>query len=398
MNTPIQIKTFRSTSLREALQTIRNEFGPDAAVLETKSIRGGLLGLGRNRIEVIATNRLQDPDPTIAQPNVSELPFTDSDGDDRESITDERPNSHADEESFERAPSKQPIAQDSIGRSSIPSIDGGSSNATRRLSKKNESILTEVYNELLTAHIDRTIAMQWIAAARDSFAPVVPLDRWMVRATIAHWIGGFASIATPMDVHLPRQQRIAMIGPTGVGKTTTLLKIAAAIGLEHNLPIGIMTVDSHRVGSNQLLEKHAQLMNWPIVPIESADQLRHGFERLAPCSLVFIDTPGCSPGDRDGLARLDEMLRVAAPSLRQLVLSSTSSGPSFDRAYQWFESLEPNQLVLTKLDESDGMGQLFPSILKTKTPLSFFSTGPNIPRDLNQATAVRFSQWVLGEM
>ena len=377
MNSPIRIRTFRSRTLQDAFQQIRNEFGPDASILETKSARFGILG--RSRIEVTASTKSADQPPNdIAQ--------CDSD-------TKVQPGNNQNSESV--APYVSSAETSHQGTKNVSELSCGNSAGDSLEFEKPDRVIQQVHRELIDAGIDPIIANQWIDAIRFLDSPSEKVDVWTLRSEIQGWIRDLVHAAPPVAVEDTRQQVIALVGPAGAGKTTTLAKIAANLSKERGVSVGVLSTDALRLGSNHLLQKYAELLGWKFEFAESIDQLPSCLKGLEGCRFVLIDTTGCSPVDCASIELESQLLKLAKPTETHLVIPSTCTVRSFLRYEQAFQKLSPSRMILTHLDESCGLGSLFSCIQSSSLPISYLTNGQRIPTDLIQATGIRLAQQIM---
>lgn len=384
MNHPIRIKTFRSKTLQDAFQQIRTEFGPDASILETKAARYGIFG--RSRIEVTASSTTSEP--------LSELSFSETidpiaQGDEFRVPIEASDACTALDDASKEVDAKK---GDDLGERNSAIVEGVVASSEI---KRTDCVFRQVHQELIEAGIDPGIARQWIEAARHPSIHTVTQDVWTLRSELLGWIRDLVHAAPPIPLDASRQQVLAFVGPSGAGKTTTLAKIAANLSIERGLSVGVLSVDALRLGSNYLLQNYAEVLGWRIEVAESLEQVAACMERLAGCRVVLIDTSGCSPNDTESMERLRQQLEIANPTETHLVVSSTTNTRSFLLCEQAFEQLKPNRMILTRLDESGGLGSLFPCLQSSHLPISYLTNGQKIPSDLIQATEARLAQQVM---
>ena len=384
MNHPIRIKTFRSKTLQDAFQQIRTEFGPDASILETKAARYGIFG--RSRIEVTASSTTSEP---LSEPSYSDTIEPVAQGDEirvpiEASIT--RP---ALDDARKEIDAEKGV---DVGERNTAPIEGAVASSEI---KPTDGVFRQVHQELIEAGIDPGIARQWIEAARHTSIHTITQDVWTLRSELLGWIRDLVHAAPPIPLDGSRQQVLAFVGPSGAGKTTTLAKIAANLSIEQGLSVGVLSVDTMRLGSNFLLQNYAEVLGWRIEVAESIEQMTSCMKKLAGCRVVLIDTSGCSPHDTESMERLGQLLEIANPTETHLVVSSTSNTRSFLRCEHAFEQLKPNRMILTRLDESGGLGSLFPCLQSSHLPISYLTNGQKIPSDLIQATEARLAQQVM---
>jgi flagellar biosynthesis protein FlhF len=187
-----------------------------------------------------------------------------------------------------------------------------------------------------------------------------------------------------------RPRRIAFVGPTGAGKTTTLAKLAARAQLEHGRRVGLVTIDTYRIGAVPQLRAYAEILGVPLEVASTPEELSHALARLADCDVVFIDTIGRSPlaGGVDGLV---PFMAIAGADEIHLVLAATTRPQDSLRAARSFARLVPNRLVVTKIDETEDHETVGTIARATGLPLAWLGTGQEVPDDIEQATAERIA-------
>ena len=192
-------------------------------------------------------------------------------------------------------------------------------------------------------------------------------------------------------------RRVAMlVGPTGVGKTTTIAKLAGRFGLEGDLRVGLITVDTYRVAAVDQLRTYAEIIDLPLQVVSSPDEFPAALERFAEFDLVLIDTAGRSPHDDRQLEELKKLVAAATPDDICLVLSLASGAKALRSTADRFAAVRPTSLILTKLDEAAGCGGLLSVSRDIAIPISYFTLGQEVPRDIEPANACRAARLVLG--
>ena len=190
------------------------------------------------------------------------------------------------------------------------------------------------------------------------------------------------------EVPLRPQQRkiIMMVGPTGVGKTTTISKLAAryAYKLGQNYKVGIVTLDSFRVGAIEQLQAYTNIMRLPLEIVKKPEGLSEALLRLKDCNYIFIDTAGSSQYDVDKIELINEYQKRVEelPIEKILVLPANVKHSDLLEIYKSYARLSIDYLTFTKLDETRSFGNLISFAHKTKKSITYFSIGQNVPDDL----------------
>ncbi len=182
-----------------------------------------------------------------------------------------------------------------------------------------------------------------------------------------------------------------LVGPTGVGKTTTLAKLAARYSrlLNKNYKVGIITLDTYRIGAVDQLMFYAKKMKLSIDTVVDTEEFVNALDSLKYCDYILIDTVGSSQHDRAKLESLKSFVN-ADPNTKidvSLVMSATTKYEDLKDIYHTFSMLGIDTLLFTKLDETHSYGNIFSLVYETKKPVSYFSIGQEVPNDLNVATS-----------
>lgn len=194
---------------------------------------------------------------------------------------------------------------------------------------------------------------------------------------------------------LGSKKRLALIGPTGVGKTTTIAKLAAAYLLMGGKRVAMVTIDTYRIAAVEQLKVYGEIMNLPVEVVISPAQLREVLQRHSNKDLVLIDTAGRSPKDDVSLNELQDFLAVDSDIEAHLVLSATTRERDLYETASRFGALGPKSLLMTKLDECASLGVLLNVHLRNNCPLSYLANGQKVPEDLVQANAELVSALIL---
>lgn len=192
-----------------------------------------------------------------------------------------------------------------------------------------------------------------------------------------------------------RPRIVALAGPPGCGKTTTLVKLAVNYGLAARRPVLLLSMDTYRVAAAEQLRSYAAILGVGFHVIETTGALAQAIEENRGKDLIFIDTPGFGFGDMDHAAPLARFLAARGDIDTQLVLSCSMKSADLTRMVDSFASFQPQRLLFTKLDETGSFGPILNEAARTGKPLSFFGAGQRIPEDLEAASRRRVSELVL---
>jgi flagellar biosynthesis protein FlhF len=231
-----------------------------------------------------------------------------------------------------------------------------------------------------------------VARLRKEFSLEELEDADEVEAAVLEWIGD--SISIWKDVSTAKPRILALVGPTGVGKTTTIAKLAAinAVGMGGGRPLSVrmITIDNYRIGARQQIETYGGIMGVPVSCVETADDLRKTVAMHSDADLILVDTVGKSPRDAVKLAEMQRLLAgCGAGAEIHLALSATTKASDMVQIMRQFEPFDYKAVVLTKLDETNRIGNAVSALAERGKPLSYITTGQSVPQDIERARATR---------
>jgi flagellar biosynthesis protein FlhF len=412
------VKVFESHEMSSALKMVKETLGPDALILSTRTIRKGGLGVfGKPILEVTAAVESpalasELPTPPVPQRTALEFP----------------PVEDAEEEITYRDLWKK--------RKVVDPLEEEVREIKMRLANENFSALKEELEELKGLVRQANLREREIPAARPA-TPVAtpraamegtdPLEAALARGGMdpdaAGTIGRFAAGRWPQDQVLQpggmkellddaigelvpvtgslfpaegEQKRIALVGPTGVGKTTTIAKLAADYVLNGFGKVALITIDTYRIAAVEQIKVYAEIMNLPVEVVLSPDQLQAAFEKHEDKDLILIDTAGRNPRDE---VRLEELALFFGPDCgvsTHLVLAAPTRERELQETVRRFGRLNPESLVFTKLDECENCGALLNIPVHSDFPISYLTNGQRVPEDLLVADRGIVAGYVMG--
>ncbi|HPP75305.1 MAG TPA: flagellar biosynthesis protein FlhF [Armatimonadota bacterium] len=190
------------------------------------------------------------------------------------------------------------------------------------------------------------------------------------------------------------QERIALVGPTGVGKTTTAAKLAARYSLVYKKKVALLTLDTYRIGAIEQLATYARIMNIPLEVALCPEDVDALVCKHKDKDVIIIDTVGRSQRNREHLDELRRFVRAAEPTEVHLVVSASSSPTVQKESVESFSSLLASRLLLTKLDECPQMGCILGLAANSILPFSYITYGQEVPDDIALADAGRLAKFV----
>lgn len=256
--------------------------------------------------------------------------------------------------------------------------------------------LFQLYTALLETEVEDDLARELVCRAKQHGTKSQLADPAAMNLLLTAMIEQELRVAPPITPVKGQRKVIAVVGPTGVGKTTTLAKLAANFRLREGAKIGLVTVDTYRIAAVEQLRTYAEIIDLPMRVVTTPIEMRQAMAELSGMDLVLVDTAGRSPKDEVQIRELKSFLDEARADEIHLVLSLASSIKTLETAAANFQPIGLTSLVLTKLDEALGAGALLNVARKLKTPVSYLTTGQDVPEDIEPAHKTRMARLILG--
>lgn len=259
--------------------------------------------------------------------------------------------------------------------------------------------LFDMYLELLGQDLSEELADRIVEAVRDELGSEGWNNGAAVREAVLDHVARLVPVA---DGAVPdrgpdgRPRTIALIGPTGVGKTTTVAKLAASVKLRRRRRVGLVTCDTYRIAAVDQLRTYADIIGVPLEVALAPAEMSQAVHALRDCDVVLIDTPGRGANDHGRLDELRRFLAAADPHEVHLVLSSTAGQRVLLKEAEAFARAGADRIVLTKLDEAVSFGVLINVIQAVGKQLSFITTGQEVPDHIEPGRPRRLAELMLG--
>ncbi len=424
----MQVRVFEATDMASGLKMIKKELGPNALILSTRTIRNGKLGLmGKPVLEITAAidsdfNNQTGQERGAHQQQQEDTRSNKTGGfrhvvdDSSEDLNVNRPTASAnygpsgrnnDRGTEPVNTAQQPDLQNEVNelKDLVKNLAGKiariaekeeSSKQARQLKVKDsdfgnrynsstihgDHILSRLIERGVNVETSRTIA----GFLRESLTDQELGNQDIIIAAIMGTIEDLIQVSPPIFANRESQQRIALVGPTGVGKTTTLAKIAASYLSRHSHSVALITIDTYRIAAVEQLKVYGEIMHLPVDVVITPDQLEKAIDRHRDKELILIDTAGRSP--RDSFC-IDELASFLKPELnidKHLVLSATTREHELLDAIARFQELGITHTIFTKIDECANLGILLNVQIQNANPLSYFANGQRVPEDLLEAS------------
>ena len=259
--------------------------------------------------------------------------------------------------------------------------------------------LFELYLSLLNHEVTDELADEIVAKVRKEAGEDLDAAklRWLATQAIAKMVPVGSQTAKIKPRESGQPYKLALIGPTGVGKTTTLAKLAATYKLREKLSVAMITIDTYRIAAVEQLRTYAEIIGVPLHVANSPMEMKQVVERCRGYDVVLIDTAGRSQRDNAKLDQLKAFISAAEPDEVHLVLASNARHDVMIEAAERFAQVRTDRIIFTKLDEAVSFGVLLDVARTVNKQLSFVTTGQEVPRDIEHGCGQRLAKLIMGE-
>ncbi len=346
----MQISKYRAKSISEATAQVKNALGPDAIILATKKIEGDKYG---RCFEIAAL-----PDDN------SQVP-----------------------EQYDE------LKSDLMRIKEMICLLNASGGLAERLITNPPAL--NVYTRLIKNGVSDQCVRTVFNAAGVFNLDSSPKDHKRIQRRIAQEVMRLIDVNNPAKSRDSEQKLLALVGTTGVGKTTTIAKLAAQYMLKNKKSVGLISIDNYRIGAMAQLKAYADILGIPCFPAFNRKDLLYVLKKLAQRDVILIDTAGQSQYDRSRIAELQRMLAEDLEIQSHLLLSAATSEAEMDRTAANFGPLKFQNYIFTKIDEVQGKGAIINQLMRHNLPVSYLTNGQNVPEDIEIASKEKIAKFVL---
>ncbi|MEA3279822.1 MAG: flagellar biosynthesis protein FlhF [Thermodesulfobacteriota bacterium] len=372
----MQIKRFEAESMPEALRLIKKEFGSEAVILSAKSLRKESMIFGPwKKPGVIVTAAV--------------------DGYLQKAGTGGLSNKAGEAGNFQ----EELAGLSAIGykkkKGLIKSFQAGFKTTQ---SKHNSLVQSNCYfpddsrdiitlrRNILSQGVEEDIALQLIDKLKKIGSINTFLKNDRLKNGLVNILDRMGITSSPIRIGNGKKKLIAFIGPTGVGKTSTVAKLAAAIAIDMKKDVALITLDNYRIGAVAELEIYARIIGVPMKTAFNSKELKRTIKEFKEVDVILIDTAGISRKDERQFNDLKAFFDKIRMDEIHLLLSATTKDDDLDDIVKNYKLFPVNRLIFTKLDETATYGNMLNQLIKSKIPISYFTNGQQIPEDIHEAT------------
>jgi len=381
----MQVRTFRAQTINQALELVKRELGEDALILGNKKVS---VSPEETWVEVTAA---VDPNPPRAA---------------------HRKGFGAGEEGAERGEKEggpEPTASDAL----VPGLDARAVQELQEIkgflslliSSKDyfhklqmQEPVAEIYHSLIVRGLDEKHCYVLLKDAVSNLDPAEAGDRFRIAEAFCRQLLNRIKFARPFQSLSPAgglPPTFTFVGPTGVGKTTSLAKLAAYLKIKRQLDVGIISVDTYRIGAVDQLRTYAGILDVSLEVVQDSEGFRLARERLRRRDVLLVDTSGKNFLHRKSIRDLQEIFADYDDINHFLVLSATVKDGDLRQTIAHFQPMNIHSFIFTKIDETLSIGSIINQLIRFSHPISYLGTGQQVPEDIELASPKRLLSFLL---
>ncbi len=455
----MRIEKYHAVDMQEAFRLIKADLGPDAVVIQTRKVHVGLFGWFKKPVYEVVAAVDEEAQPTKFAASVPTLPKTP--GRAASAAAAKAPAEARTQAMPARSPAvavtapapmpaRAQVAYAAPEAPSLPAVPAPASSnsgpaapaaaprppiaepseppvklessdvallremknnmvelktAMSRLSKQAQfgnianfsSVLVNLYQRLVDQELAEDLAQDVVLKVNNELGSTGVNNYDLVREYVRKHIQELITVSGPPRLMTGKTKSIFLIGPTGVGKTTTLAKLAANYCLVEHKKVALLTVDTFRIAAIPQLRTYADIIGVPLEVVYTSSELDEVLKRFSDRDLILIDTPGGSPRNSKQLEVLKEYLDAVETKEVYLTVASPTKYRDMIDVYNRFAIARIDGLLFTKIDETDRYGPLVNLLNETRARLTYLTTGQNVPQDIELADSVKMADLLLSE-
>ena len=416
------IKKFKAETEKDAILLAKEELGGDAVVMNIKTTtpKGFFSFLRKPYVEVTAAvdenierkpkveqTPEKIPEKPVVKPQVNEVSAIEKKLNDLQGLLEKQLNDSKIKEIRDASkavvqPEKQPEVQgdfsDSIETEKNVAEDAASSEKNMASDKKENKLtacMQLIHRQLINNEVDEKYVQELITEIENSIKKDAQLDR--ILGAVYQKLVLKLGQPTLINIVPGKTKYVFFLGPTGVGKTTTIAKIASTFKIKEKRTVGLLTADTYRIAAVEQLRTYANILGIPLSVVYSAGEIEEARKDLDKYEVVLVDTAGRSDKNKDQIDELKRLINAIPEEDREiyLVLSATTKYGDLNRITEVYKDVAKYKLIFTKVDETGTIGNIYNILMKTGAGLSYVTFGQNVPDDIGAADTQSIAKQLL---
>ncbi|WP_352419619.1 flagellar biosynthesis protein FlhF [Proteiniborus sp.] len=376
----MKIKRFIGNTTQDVMSKVKKELGSDAIILHTRNIRQpGLFGFfKKNLVEVVVA--LEETSKQHKQDS-KQLNYV-LNNDLKYNNRQENNNLKTDDRIEHEIKAIRTMVE-----SVVNTLDLEKYELPKELSKYIEYLTLNGVKENVAFKIISNISQQINLANKDNV---------QVQEIVLYNIKDYLDEASPIAYN-GKQKVIFFVGPTGVGKTTTLAKVAAKFSLDSNYSVGMITADTYRIAAIEQLKVYAEIMNIPIKVIYEIKDIYKAMSNFRDKDIIFVDTAGRNHKNQDQINEIKELIESVNNKETHLVVNATTDFETIKDIIKRYSFIKDLKLIFSKVDEANNLGNILNTKFYFNNKISYITNGQNVPDDIEVPDIEKISAILIGE-
>lgn len=372
----MKVKRYIAKDIQEAMIKVKNELGRDAVILHTRKIKKpGIKGfLQKPLIEVVAA--------TDSNQNPKNDKFINN------RLLNINSNQNNNYKQFENLHSQINTLKDMLNIV----ID----NFNNKQNSNSSGILEKYENILIESSVAKPVIEKILSIVSRQIS-ISDKNEQSIKNAIKLIIKDY--LGTPYEINSQdhNQKIIFFVGPTGVGKTTTLAKLAAKLSLINNKSVALITADTYRIAAIEQIKTYSEILSVPLQVIYEPNELQQAIKNFQDKDFILVDTAGRNHKNKELLNELKNLISFVDSPEIFLLISLTTGYKDVISIIDSYKFLEDYKLIFTKLDEASLLGNILNAKFLTSKPLSYITTGQGVPDDIEVASVEKIANYIVGE-